>query len=103
MIGQAHAQVAHPDKLFIGGRWIPVEGSGRFTVTNPATEEVFGEVVAAGIPEVERAVAAARKAFDEGPWPRMSAAERATYMRALSQALQRRGAALDSAWISQVV
>ena len=34
MIGQANVQVAHPDRLFIGGRWIPVEGSGRFTVTN---------------------------------------------------------------------
>jgi len=102
MIGQSSAQVAHPDRLYIGGRWIPIEGSGRFRITNPATEEIFGEVVAAGAPEVERAVAAARKAFDEGPWPRLSPAERAAAMRALSQALQRRGAALDSAWIAQV-
>ena len=102
MISQSLAQVAHPDRLYIGGRWIPVQGSGKFALTNPATENVFGEVVAAGAAEVELAVAAARKAFDAGPWPRMAAAERATCMRALSQALQRRGAALDSAWIAQV-
>lgn len=101
-IGQSAARVAHPDRLYIGGRWIAPKGSTAFSLTNPATEEIFGEVVAAGVPEVELAVAAARKAFDEGPWPRLPAQERAGYMRALSQALQRRGVALDSAWLTQV-
>lgn len=93
---------AHPDRLYIGGRWIgPVAGE-RLRPVNPASEQPLQEVAAAGPAEVELAVAAARKAFDHGPWPRLSPADRAAAMRRLSAALVRRGTVLDNCWISQV-
>lgn len=94
--------LAHPDKLFIGGEWVAPAGTKRLRMTNPATEEVFCEVAEADAADVERAVAAARKAFDSGPWPRLSPQERAAKMRELGAALERRCAALDAAWIAQV-
>jgi aldehyde dehydrogenase (NAD+) len=94
--------LAHPDKLFIGGRWVVPASSRRLHLVNPATEERFFEVAEAGAEDVESAVAAARAAFDTGPWPRMAPAERAAMMRALGAALERRCEMLDAAWIAQV-
>lgn len=96
------AIVAHPDALFIGGRWQPATGGRRLQLVNPATEQVFAEVAEAGPDDVDHAVGAARQAFDDGPWPRLSPAERAGYMRRLAAALIAREEALDAAWIAQV-
>ena len=63
-----------PGKLFIGGKW--VEASKTFPTVNPATGEVITQLAEAGETEVEAAVRAARAAFEEGPWPQMSAADR---------------------------
>ncbi|NLR73039.1 aldehyde dehydrogenase [Novosphingobium sp. ERN07] len=95
-------RIAEPDRLFIGGRWIDVEGTDRLRPVNPATEAALPDVAAAGPAEVERAVAAARAAFDRGPWPRMAPSERAAAMRRLSAALQRRATTADSCWLAQV-
>src|SRR5258708_2704410 len=78
------------DKLFIGGEWVEPDGKGTIEVISPHTEEVIGTVPDASPVDIDRAVAAARKAFDEGPWPRMSPAERAEGIRRLSGALQSR-------------
>jgi aldehyde dehydrogenase (NAD+) len=64
--------ISHPDKLFIGGQWVPATQAGRIELVNPATEETFSWVAEAREADMDRAVAAARTAFDEGPWPRMS-------------------------------
>ncbi|NML92900.1 aldehyde dehydrogenase [Novosphingobium olei] len=101
-ISAALARVSQPDRLFIGGRWIDVAGSARLRPVNPATEQPLQDVAAAGPAEVDKAVSAARAAFDNGPWPRMSPAERAAGMRRLSAALARRGAAADACWLGQV-
>ncbi|MFA7554861.1 MAG: aldehyde dehydrogenase [Spongiibacteraceae bacterium] len=65
------------DKLFIGGQWVPSHGKEWIVSINPATEEEVGRVPAAVEADIDDAVAAARKAFDEGPWPKMSIEERA--------------------------
>ena len=96
------ARVAHPDSLFIEGKWRPVSGAQRLRPVNPATEEYLPDVVAAGPAEVELAVAAARRAFDDGPWPRMAASYRAKAMRELAACLIKRSAALDSCWLAQI-
>ncbi|WP_109807521.1 aldehyde dehydrogenase [Sphingosinithalassobacter portus] len=96
------ALVAHPNALFIGGRWRPSTSGKRIELINPSTEQVFASVVEAGPEDVELAVTAAREAFDSGPWPRLSPAERAQYMRKLAAALIEREEALDAAWIAQV-
>ena len=57
---------------------------------SPATEEVIGQVPHASTDDADRAVAAARKAFDEGPWPHMTPVERAEAIGRLSAALQAR-------------
>ncbi len=96
------AIVAHPDKQFIDGEWIATAEGKRFDLVNPATEQVFASVAEAGEAELELAVAAARRAFDSGPWPRLTPAERAGYMRKLAAALIKREAAIDSAWVAQI-
>ncbi|MBV8559755.1 MAG: aldehyde dehydrogenase family protein, partial [Acidimicrobiia bacterium] len=78
------------DVLYIGGEWVaPVSGK-TIEVINPATEEVVGVVPEASEADVDRAVEAARTAFDEGPWPQTTPAERAAVLRALSQGIQAR-------------
>ncbi|HET7666049.1 MAG TPA: aldehyde dehydrogenase family protein, partial [Mycobacterium sp.] len=68
------------DKLFIGGNWVaPAAGSASeiIEVFSPATGEHVGQVPLAAEADVNAACAAARKAFDEGPWPHTPPAERA--------------------------
>lgn len=66
------------DQLFIDGQWAaPAAGCDTvISVVSPHSEEVIGHAVAAGPEDVNRAVDAARTAFDTGPWPRMQPAER---------------------------
>ena len=65
------------DQLFIDGKWsAPDSEQPPSTVISPHSEEVIGRAVCAGPADVDRAVDAARTAFDTGPWPRMQPAER---------------------------
>ena len=75
------------DNLFIGGEWVAPAGTGTIDVINPSTEELAGTVPEGTTADVDAAVAAARKAFDEGPWPRMSPKERAEVLAATSGAI----------------
>src|SRR5699024_10483693 len=63
-------------KLFIGGDWVKSADGKTFDTPNPATGKTLATVYEAGARDVDRAVKAARGAFDRGPWSRMSAAER---------------------------
>jgi aldehyde dehydrogenase (NAD+) len=64
------------DKLFIGGEWTVPEGTDTIDVISPYTEQVIATVPDGTVGDVNRAVAAAREAFDRGPWPRMPIKER---------------------------
>jgi betaine-aldehyde dehydrogenase len=64
------------DKLFIGGKWVEPSTTEVIEVHSPATGELVGKVPLAAKADVDAACAAARKAFDEGPWPQLSPAER---------------------------
>ncbi|MGW0591667.1 aldehyde dehydrogenase family protein [Streptosporangium sp. NPDC002607] len=77
--------------LFIDGKWEESEAGGRIPVVNPATGEVFVSVQEAREADVDRAVLAARKAFDSGPWPRMKPNERAQILWRLGDLIQRDG------------
>src|SRR4249919_432162 len=65
-----------PGRLLIDGQW--VDGSKKFDTINPATEEVLTQIVEASASDVDRAVDAARRAFEDrsGPWRKLSASER---------------------------
>ena len=65
-----------PGKLIINGEAVDAASGKTFTTFNPATEAPICEVAQAGVEDVERAVAAARAAFEDGPWPKMKPADR---------------------------
>lgn len=94
--------LSHPDKLFIDGRWVAAERARSIRVIAPATEELFLEVAEAGEADIARAVGAARKAFDEGPWPRLTHAERAGYLHAMAAELDRRSEDVASVWPNEM-
>jgi aldehyde dehydrogenase (NAD+) len=62
--------------LFIGGEFVPSASGKRFATTNPATGETLGQIAEAGREDLDRAVAAARAAFESGPWASMKPRER---------------------------
>lgn len=94
--------IAYPDALYLGGEWRKPSSDKSFTLINPATEEAFFTVAAGAEADVDAAVAAARHAFDHGPWPRMSPSERADYMVRLADALDRRARELAHCWTRQM-
>jgi len=77
-------------RLLIGGQFVPAASGETFPTYNPATNEVIAHVPKAGREDVNRAVAAARKAFDEGPWGKMTPMERAKRMRRVAEILRER-------------
>jgi acyl-CoA reductase-like NAD-dependent aldehyde dehydrogenase len=83
------------DRLFIGGDWVPSVDSDVLVVCSPATGDVVGRVPLASAGDVDAAVVAARKAFDDGPWPHLSMAERAEVLERVGKALAPFGPELD--------
>jgi acyl-CoA reductase-like NAD-dependent aldehyde dehydrogenase len=75
------------DHLYIGGRWVRPETGNRITVISPVTEQVFASVPDSSPPDIDRAVSAARAAFDAGPWPGMSLQDRVACVSALANLL----------------
>ena len=82
--------VAHTDRFYIGGQWIAPSTQNHIDLVDAVTEHVFMSVAAAANEDIDRAVTAARTAFDTGPWPRMAPRERAGYLRRLADALRAR-------------
>jgi acyl-CoA reductase-like NAD-dependent aldehyde dehydrogenase len=76
--------------LYIGGEWTTGEATGVIEVINPATEEVIGHVPDATPKDAVRAIEAARKAFDEGPWPWTTPAQRAAVLVRMAEILEAR-------------
>ena len=82
------------EAFFIDGSWRRAEGADHFDVISPRSEQRIGRVPAASRADIDAAVAAARKAFDEGEWPRLAPAERADYLTRLADGLGKRQAEL---------
>ncbi|WP_261567336.1 aldehyde dehydrogenase [Frankia gtarii] len=83
---------ARRTRLYIDGAWRAPASDDLVAVVGAATEEPVGWVPAGSPTDVNAAVAAARRAFDEGPWPALTGAERGGYLRRLAAALQPRAA-----------
>ncbi|MGQ7814258.1 aldehyde dehydrogenase [Pseudomonas sp. A46] len=78
------------DQLYINGQWVaPVKG-GTFDTLDPSSEALIAKVAAATAEDVDLAVRAARRAFDEGPWPQLSGAARAAVLRRIAQGIRDR-------------
>ncbi len=93
--------VPHAGEFFIGGQWVAPSSAAHFTVVNPATEERYLTVAEAQTADIDRAVAAAREAFDNGPWPRMTPGERAGYLRKIAAAMARHMEAFSTLWSAE--
>src|SRR5262250_2562727 len=96
--GATQQHIHHPDRFFIGGEWVAPSSSARIDVRDSATEEVFLSVAEAQVEDVDRAVAAARTAFDRGPWPRMTHKERAVWLNKIADAWTKRTDAFADTW-----
>jgi aldehyde dehydrogenase (NAD+) len=91
-------QLRHLDRFFIGGKWVAPSSEATITVTDSATEQEFFSVAEAQAADVGRAVESARQAFDAGPWPRLTHAERAEHLRAIAAGLRKRGGEVGDIW-----
>ena len=99
---QPTLSIAHPHSLFVGGEWVDPTTADTLPVVSPSTEEVVMTFAEAREADMDRAVAAAREAFDHGPWPRTPAAERAAKLREVGAQLAARHSELAEAWTVQV-
>jgi acyl-CoA reductase-like NAD-dependent aldehyde dehydrogenase len=77
--------VQRQDALFIGGVWSTPSTEATIEVISPSTEAPVAKVAVAGPADVDAAVAAARAAFDDGPWPRLDQSERIAVLRRLAE------------------
>ena len=68
--------VSRPRQMYVDGQWVDALSGRRFETVDPATEAVLTTVPRSGVEDVERAVLAARRAFDKGPWRSLTPAER---------------------------
>ena len=100
-VTEVASTLRHPDRLFIGGHWVAPSSDTMIDVVDSTTERVFLRVAEASSQDLDRAVAAAREAFDHGPWPRLSHAERADYLRAFATELRSRAADISAIWPRQ--
>ncbi len=92
----------HADRLWIGGQWLPAHSERMIELISPASETVIGAVAEADEADMDAAVAAARQAFDHGPWVKMPLAERLSCLRRMADYLRKREAELARAWTLQV-
>ena len=90
------------DRLLIDGEWIAPRLDGRLTIISPDTEEVVAEVAEASAADMDAAVAAARRTFDEGPWARTTAAERVAVLERMVNALRKREPELTALMQAQI-
>src|SRR5829696_9488527 len=79
----------HRVRNLIDGEIVEPADGRTFPSVNPAMQEVWADVARGSAADVEWAVTAARRAFDEGPWPRMSPEERATTLHRLADLIDR--------------
>ncbi|MFC7049845.1 aldehyde dehydrogenase [Emcibacter nanhaiensis] len=97
-----NVNIKHPDKLFIGGEWVAPTSGDSIEVVSPHTEEVCAVIAEANADDVNAAVAAARQAFDHGPWPTMSVSERANALRRMAEILRGRIPELAAAFTAEI-
>lgn len=82
--------ISVPRRMYIDGQWVDAMSGQRFDTVDPATEQVITTVPHSGPEDVERAVAAARRAFEDGPWPAMTPAERQKVLWRIAEGISAR-------------
>jgi len=80
--------LAKTHQLFINGQWVPAQSGQTFDVVNPAIAQTIALVARGNRHDVDAAVAAARKAFEQGPWPKLTTSERGKLLWKLADLLE---------------
>lgn len=80
--------IAQPRKMFIDNEWVEAASGKTFPVYDPATGQAIAQVAEGDKEDIDRAVRAARRAFDDGPWRKMTASERGQHMWKLADLLE---------------
>ncbi len=80
--------LAQPKRMAIGGEWVEALGGGMLEVVDPASGQVFDRVPAGEATDIDRAVAAARRAFEQGDWPRMRPVDRERLLQRLAELVE---------------
>lgn len=94
--------LSHPDRFFIGGEWVLPSSDGTIEVIAPATEQLYLCVAEAREADMDRAISAARDAFDNGPWPSMAPSERGSYLNAMADGLRKRADDISAIWPNEM-
>jgi acyl-CoA reductase-like NAD-dependent aldehyde dehydrogenase len=81
--------LAKPKKLLIDGKFVDAESGKTFETRNPATDEVLAKVAEGSKADIDKAVKAARKAFEEGKWRKLTATNRANMMLKLADLIEK--------------
>jgi aldehyde dehydrogenase (NAD+) len=95
-------RLMYRQEFFIGGGWVAPTGGDRLSVISPSTEEAVGEVPVATTADIDRAVDAARSAFDDGPWPRLTPDERAAVLARAAAVLRKREAEVAGVTVDEM-
>lgn len=80
----------HYDRMLIGGEWVEARGGRTYDIPNPATERKIGHAPDASREDMQAAITAARRAFDDGSWCRSTKQDRARVLHAIADALEAR-------------
>ena len=95
---EAVVPLSNTGRFFIDGEWVKPSSDAVIDVIDSATEQLYFQVPEAQPADMDLAIGAARRAFDRGPWPRMTHAERAGYLRAMADKLEARAADYSAMW-----
>ncbi len=90
------------NNFYIGGEWVTPQSNRKLELFSPVTEECFLKVPEASEKDIDRAIRAAREAFDNGPWPRMTPQERSKFVLAIGEEMKKRAPLLADVWTTQV-
>src|ERR1700760_1044300 len=97
-MSQATAPIQHTGRFYIGGQWVTPSSDAQINVIDSDTEQLYFSVPEAQAADIDRAVTAAKEAFDNGPWRWLTHHQRAEYLRAIGAELKRRSEDIGQIW-----
>ncbi|HTK62244.1 MAG TPA: aldehyde dehydrogenase family protein, partial [Pseudonocardia sp.] len=98
LASETKMSLRHTDRFFIGGEWVEPSSASQIDVIDSNSEQLYFSVAEAQAPDMDRAITAAREAFDRGPWPKMSHSERAGHLNAIAEQLDQRADDYNDIW-----
>ncbi|MCW2550187.1 MAG: aldehyde dehydrogenase, partial [Mycobacterium sp.] len=98
LASETQSPLRNADRFFIGGEWVTPSSTDMIDVIDSSTEKLYFSISEARPADMDRAIGAARAAFDDGPWPRLTHAQRGEYLRAFGKELATRADVLGDIW-----